>query len=54
MYRNIQKSRLYALVKGFIDSGIEVPCSEESLPTLEELESDEKTGKLISKLKAKL
>ncbi len=35
--RNVKGSRLYALIKGVIDSGIEVPCSDEVLPSEERL-----------------
>ncbi|MBS3091749.1 50S ribosomal protein L18 [Candidatus Pacearchaeota archaeon] len=51
MNRNIKKSRIYAAVKGFIDSGIKVPCSLEVLPTIEELKKDEKTASLMEKIK---
>jgi large subunit ribosomal protein L18 len=49
MNRNVKKSRIYATIKGFIDSGVKVPCSEEVLPTKEEM-ANEKTDKILAKL----
>jgi large subunit ribosomal protein L18 len=49
MNRNIKKSRIYAAVKGFIDAGIKVPCSEEVLPTKEEM-IDEENMTIVTKL----
>jgi len=39
MHRNIQKSRVYALVKGAIDGGLKIPHSSSSLPNIEEIKS---------------
>jgi len=39
-------SRLYAAVKGVLDAGIKVPCSEEALPSVDRL-----SGKHISSYK---
>jgi len=51
MHRNVKKSRIYAAIKGFIDSGIKVPCSEDVLPSKEEIsDSNEKTAEIITKL----
>jgi large subunit ribosomal protein L18 len=49
MNRNIKKSRIYAAVKGFIDSGMKVPCSEDVLPTKEEM-IDEENMAIVTKL----
>lgn len=49
MNRNVKKSRIYAAVKGFIDSGIKLPCSSEVLPTKEEI-VNEKTSAILNKL----
>ena len=38
--KNVKGSKLYAVVKGVIDSGIEVPCSEEVLPSEERLRGE--------------
>lgn len=32
LLRNIKKSRIYAFAKGIIDSGVDIPCSEEAFP----------------------
>lgn len=50
MHRNIPKSRIYAVVKGVIDSGLKVPCKEDSLPTIEEIEN-EKIKNTFNKIK---
>jgi len=42
MHRNVHKSRLYALLKGAIDSGLVVPHNPDILPSDKELEADEK------------
>jgi len=52
--RNVQKSRIYALVKGCVDGGIIIPCMKEALPSEEELEKQEKTKTLVSKIKEKI
>lgn len=49
MNRNIKKSRIYAAVKGFIDSGIKVPCSEDVLPTKEDIANEEMMS-IVTKL----
>jgi large subunit ribosomal protein L18 len=49
MHRNVKKSRIYAAVKGFIDSGIKLPCSEDVLPSKEDL-ANEKTDKILAKM----
>jgi large subunit ribosomal protein L18 len=35
LYRNVHKSRIYAVVKGVIDSGLEVPCDKATLPEID-------------------
>ncbi len=52
MHRNISGSRIYALVKGAIDAGLKIPCSEESLPKIEA--KDEKFSGIFEKIKQKL
>lgn len=54
MNRNIPKSRVYAVLKGFLEAGIEVPHDSSVLPTDEMLESNEKTRMLFKKLKEKI
>lgn len=50
LQRNISKSRLYAFVKGLIDSGFKIPMNEEVLPGEEFLNKKEETGKLIKQI----
>ncbi|MBI2632022.1 50S ribosomal protein L18 [Candidatus Pacearchaeota archaeon] len=54
MNRNIPKSRLYAVLKGVIESGISIPHDPSVLPTDEMLEKNEITRPLIKKLKEKI
>jgi len=54
MHRNVHGSRLFAFLKGAIDAGLEIPHSEESLPTEEHLNKNEKLKGLIEKVKEKL
>lgn len=54
LYRNIHKSRLYALVKGAIDAGLVVPCGKEVLPEEKELSLDKEMISIISKIKSKI
>jgi len=49
MNRNVKKSKIYAVVKGAIDSGLNIAVSEDVLPTLEEIKLKD-THKLIDKL----
>ncbi|MEK6855587.1 MAG: 50S ribosomal protein L18 [Nanoarchaeota archaeon] len=53
MYRTINNSRLYAVLKGALDEGLSVPHSEEAVPSIERISKNEKVGKLIS-LKEKM
>lgn len=52
--RNVQKSRIYAVLKGAVDSGLNIPHSEESLPTLEEIKSNKKLGKVFESVLSNL
>lgn len=54
LLRNVHKSRIYAFLKGLKDSGVEISCKEEVLPTEEEINKNEKTGKLIKQIKEKI
>jgi len=38
--RTVKGSRLYATIKGIIDSGIEVPCSEDVFPSEERIKGE--------------
>jgi len=50
LIRSTKSSRVYAVVKGIIDSGAEIPCNEEVLPTEEDLKN-EKTQDIFEKVK---
>jgi large subunit ribosomal protein L18 len=52
--RHVPKSRIYAFVKGMIDSGFDIPCSSDVLPDQKLLEKKPETAKLINQLKGKL
>ncbi|MEM0349430.1 MAG: 50S ribosomal protein L18 [Candidatus Caldarchaeum sp.] len=49
VYRSVKGSRLYAVVKGALDAGLEIPVSEEVLPSDERIH-----GKHISDYVAKI
>ena len=49
LHRNVQKSRIYALVKGAIDSGLSIPCDKESLPSTASIKSQNKLN-IINKI----
>jgi len=48
MHRNIQKSRIYAVLKGAVDAGLDVPHGKETLP---EINPGEKIKKAFDKVK---
>ncbi len=54
MNRNIPKSRVYAVLKGIIDSGIKIPHDSMSLPSNEMLEKNENVRSILNKLKTSI
>lgn len=52
MYRNIHKSRIYSVLRGALDAGLNIPHSEESLPSLEKSEDKEMIS-ILNKIKGK-
>ncbi len=50
MHRNIHKSRLYAILKGAIDAGLDIQHSKEVLPSNEEIQKNEKFRNIIHKI----
>jgi large subunit ribosomal protein L18 len=54
MYRNVKKSRIYAVVKGAIDAGLKVPASQEALPSNEDLKRNEGLAPILEKLSKEL
>ena len=53
MNRNVSKSRVFALLKGAIDSGMKIPYNPDSLPTEEDLLKNQNLKGLF-KLKEKI
>lgn len=54
MNRNVHQSRIYAVLKGLLDSGISIPHNKEALPSDEILKKSEESKKLIDSLKKKI
>lgn len=52
--RNIKKGRIYSLLKGVIDAGLNIPHSKEVLPSEEQLTSNQKLRPIYLKLKEEL
>ena len=50
MYRNVHKSRLYAVLKGAIDAGLKIPHEAKALPSDEDLKKNEKLKSTLIKL----
>ncbi|MEK6855207.1 MAG: 50S ribosomal protein L18 [Nanoarchaeota archaeon] len=49
--RNVHGSRIYALLKGAIDSGLNVSHKKEILPSLEKINSTNKSSIVLAKIK---
>ncbi len=54
MHRNIHKSRIYAALKGAIDSGLKVPHKADSLPSMEQIKLNPKTSKVFDSVLNKI
>ncbi|MEK6850042.1 MAG: 50S ribosomal protein L18 [Nanoarchaeota archaeon] len=54
MNRNIQKSRIYAVLKGTVDSGLNIPHDEKTLPTLDEINKNKDFEQIFKKIKDKI
>lgn len=54
MQRNILKSKLYAVLKGAVDSGMVIPHSAESLPSDVQLKGNVNLQSILTKLSASL
>ena len=50
VHRNVKKSRIYAALKGVIDSGVQIPHSSEALPSLDNMNPEIK--KIFDKVKS--
>ncbi len=53
LHRNIKKGRLYAVLNGAVDAGLDIPHSEEALPG-EMLKKEDRNLNLIEKVKEKI
>ncbi len=51
MNRNIQKSRIYAVLRGILEAGVEIPHSKDALPTDKMLEANEGLRELLYKVR---
>ncbi|MDO8563734.1 MAG: 50S ribosomal protein L18 [Nanoarchaeota archaeon] len=51
MYRNIQKSRIYTVLKGALDAGLKVPHDAKVLPKEEFLHVSPEFKKIVEKIK---
>ena len=54
LQRNIHKSRLYAALKGAVESGLTIPHSKEALPTDEMVEGSDELKAIVESVKAKI
>ena len=54
IHRNINKSRIYAFLKGLVDAGMDIPHNEKVLPSDETIHSNVKTNKIIDKVKGNI
>ena len=48
--RNVMKSRIYAVLKGALDAGLKIPHNPDALPTLADLQKNEKLKNLIGRI----
>ena len=53
LYRSTKGSRCYAVIKGAIDSGLEIPCKPEMLPKKERIES-KNIAEILNRIKEEL
>lgn len=51
IYRSIHKSRLYALLKGALDAGLNIPHNPSALPSDKDINKNERLSSLINKIK---
>ncbi|MDO8508415.1 MAG: 50S ribosomal protein L18 [Nanoarchaeota archaeon] len=50
MHRNVHKSRLYAVLKGAIDSGLTIAHNPDVLPSEKDIESNDKYKPIMAKI----
>jgi large subunit ribosomal protein L18 len=51
MNRNVHKSRIYAVLKGVIDAGIDIPHNKEVVPSLDEIKRNKNLVEIFNKVK---
>lgn len=51
MHRNIHKSRLYAVLKGLLDAGLDIPHSDEALPSEEDIQRTPHLRDILAKMR---
>ncbi len=55
MIRTLHKTKVYAFLKGLIDAGIEISCSEECFPEEERIKGEHMKNKIdVEKIKEKI
>ena len=54
MHRNIKKSRIYAVLKGVLDSGLNINHDAKILPSVEEIKSKKELNAIFEKVKEKI
>lgn len=55
MMKNLHKTKIYAFLKGLIDSGIKISCKEEFFPSLERLKGGHMKNKIpFEEIKSKI
>lgn len=54
MNRSINRSRLYAVLKGALDAGMDIPHDKKALPNESDFKRNEKLKNIIDKIKEKL
>ncbi len=54
MYRNVQGSRIYGVLKGAIEAGLKIKHDPAALPSDEDLKRNNRIGTIVNKMKEKL
>lgn len=54
MNRSINKSRLYAVLKGALDAGMDIPHNQKALPAESDFKRNEKLKNIMNRVKEKL
>lgn len=54
LQRNIKGSRIYAVLKGTVDAGLNIPHNPEAFPPQERIENNEKLKTIFEKVKGNL